>query len=33
MIYDRKPNIVKLNFEFDETDLSTEDNIILDYLP
>ena len=32
MNYDKKPNIVKLNFEFDETNLSIEDRIIIDHL-
>ena len=28
----KKPKVVKLNFEFDEANLSIEDKIILDYL-
>ena len=32
MNYDKKPKVVKLVFEFDETDLSIEDKIILDHL-
>ena len=32
MNYDKKPKIVKLNFEFDETDLSIEDRVIIDHL-
>ena len=32
MNYDKKPKVVKLNFEFDEANLSIEDKIILDYL-
>ena len=30
MNYDKKPKVVKLNFEFDEANLSIEDKIILD---
>ncbi len=33
MNYDKKPKVVKLNFEFDEANLSIEDKIILDHLP
>ena len=29
---DKKPKVVKLNFEFDEANLSIEDKIILDHL-
>ena len=32
MNYDKKPKVVKLNFEFDEANLSIEDKIILDHL-
>ena len=32
MNYDKKPKVVKLNFEFDESNLSIEDKIILDHL-
>ena len=32
MDYDKKPKVIKLNFEFDETNLSLEDKIILDHL-
>ena len=32
MNYDKKPKIVKLNFEFDEKNLSIEDRIIIDHL-
>ena len=32
MKYDKKPKVVKLNFEFDEANLSIEDKIILDHL-
>ena len=32
MNYDKKPKVVKLNFEFDETSLSIEDRIILDHI-
>ena len=32
MNYDKKPKVVKLDFEFDETNLSNEDRIILDHL-
>ncbi len=32
MNYDKKPKVVKLNLEFDETKLSIEDKIILDHL-
>ena len=32
MNYDKKPKIVKLNFEFDDINLSIEDRIIIDHL-
>ena len=32
MNYNKKPKIVKLNFEFDETNLSIKDRIIIDHL-
>ena len=32
MKYYKKPEVIKLNFEFDETNLSIEDKIILDHL-
>ena len=32
MNYDKKSKVVKLNFEFDEANLSIEDKIILDHL-
>ena len=32
MNYDKKPKVVKLNFEFDEANLSIEDKIILEHL-
>tara|TARA_Y100000741_G_scaffold336926_1_gene295891 strand:+ start:256 stop:381 length:126 start_codon:yes stop_codon:yes gene_type:complete len=32
MNYDKKLKILKLNFEFDETNLSIEDRIIIDHL-
>ncbi len=32
MSYNKKPKVVKLNFEFDEANLSIEDKIILDHL-
>ena len=32
MNYDKKPKVVKLNFEFDEANLSIEEKIILDHL-
>ena len=32
MSYDKKPKVVKLNFEFDEANLSIEEKIILDHL-
>ena len=32
MNYNKKPKVIKLNLEIDETNLSTEDKIILDHL-
>ena len=32
MNYDKKPKVVKLNFEFDEANLSIEDKIIIKHL-
>tara|TARA_Y100001968_G_C19081106_1_gene583036 strand:+ start:451 stop:576 length:126 start_codon:yes stop_codon:yes gene_type:complete len=32
MKFDKKPKVIKLDFEFDETNLSIEDKIILDHL-
>ncbi len=32
MNYDKKPKVVKLNFEFDKANLSKEDKIILEHL-
>ena len=32
MNYDKKPKVVKLNFEFDDINLTIEDKIILDHL-
>ena len=32
MNYEKKPKVVKLNLEFDETKLSIEDKIILEHL-
>ena len=32
MNFDKKPKVIKLDFEFDETNLSIEDKIILDHL-
>ena len=32
MNYDKKPKVVKINFEFDEANLSIEDKIILEHL-
>ena len=32
MNYDKKPKVVKLNFKFDEANLSIEDKIILEHL-
>jgi len=30
MNYDKKPKVIELNFEFDESNLSIEDKIILE---
>ena len=32
MKYYKKPEVIELNFEFDEANLSIEDKIILDHL-
>lgn len=32
MNYDKKPMIVKLNFEFDDANLSIEDKFIIEHL-
>ncbi len=32
MNYDKKPKVVKLNFEFDQANISIENKIILDHL-